>query len=300
MMGVPAAPDLSLISARGIFAALAAILLLWALRHFFLARLSPSPPAVSRAGWRDALEGAALAALLLAATLLPAVLADAFRRPGPGWEPYPPPLRDAPVSAQGVAGLFLVQSLSEELAFRGVIMAALALPLLFAVTKLLTRPRADESPVARGARVARGRRIAWLWAGLAANPVQAVLFALLHRENPHASTLALVNIGLAGLVLGWLYWSQGAFWGAWSFHFIWNLGLAGLGFPVSGLTPSGRLLDIGISGARGGLLSGGFFGPEGSVLATVALALVLGFLVTRDARALRRTRVEAPGYPSPE
>lgn len=299
MMGVPAAPDLSLGSAPGLFAAFGALLLLFILRRYFLGRLVPSPAGFSRAGWRDALEGAALAALLLAATLLPAVLAHAFRRPGPGWEPYPPALRDAPVGARGVASLFLVQSLSEELTFRGVIMGLLALALLFLLTRVLTRARPLESPEKRDARLARGRQIAWLAAGLAANPVQAVLFALLHIENPHASTLALVNVGLAGLVLGWLYWSQGALWGAWTFHFVWNLGLAGLGFPVSGLTPSSRLLDVGISGARLGLLSGGFFGPEGSVFATLALGLVLGFLITRDVRAFRRALREAPGYPSP-
>jgi membrane protease YdiL (CAAX protease family) len=297
LSGVPAAPDLRLAGGRGLLAALVALLLLYCLHRFFLRRLSPRPASLARAGWRDALEGAALAVLLLAATLLPAAAAQAFRRPGPGWEPYPPPPREAPAGAAGVAGLFLVQSLSEEFAFRGVLLAGIALPLLFVLTKFLTRRRAGEP--ADEPRPGRRRLVAWLAAGLAANPLQACLFAMLHERNPHVSALALVNIGLAGLVLGWLYWSQGAFWGAWSFHFLWNFGLAALGFPVSGLMPATRLLDIGVTGARTGMLSGGFFGPEGSIFATVFLIVILGVLLARDVRSLSAAPEEsAPGYPS--
>ena len=296
MSGVPAAPNLSFAKGPGLLAALVALLLLYALQRFFLRRLSPLPASLARPGWQDALEGAALAALLLAATLLPAAAAHAFLKPGPGWEPYPQPPRDAPVSGAGVAAFFLLQSLSEELAFRGVVLAAIALPLLFVLTQLFARRRADEPPDAP--RLPRRRLGAWFAAGLVANPIQAAVFAMLHAKNPHVSPLALVNIGLAGLLLGWLYWSQGAFWGAWSFHFLWNFGLAALGLPVSGLVAATRLLDVGITGARTGVLSGGFFGPEGSIFATVSLVAVLAALTARDVRTLRRHPVAAPGYAS--
>jgi membrane protease YdiL (CAAX protease family) len=296
LSGVPAAPDLSFTAGPGLASALVALLILWVLHRFFFRRLSPRPASLARAGWRDALEGAMLAALLLLATLLPAAAADAFRRPGPGWEPYPPPPPSAPASAHGVAGLFLLQSLSEELAFRGALMGATALLLLFVLTRVLARPRFGED--ADAPRLGRRRRLAWLAAGLAVDPLQAGLFAGLHAGNPHASALALVNIGLAGLILGWLYWSQGALWGAWSFHFVWNFSLAALGFPVSGLTPSPPLLHVGVAGARAGLISGGFFGPEGSILATVSLVVILGVLVSRDVSAARKPSGAPEGYPS--
>ena len=98
--------------------------------------------------------------------------------------------------------------------------------------------------------------------------------------------LALVNIGLAGAVLGWLFWSGGGLAAAWAFHALWNFSLSALGLPVSGLALQTPLLPTGFAGAGRPLLSGGAFGPEGSLVNTVALAVALAFLVRRSARRL--------------
>jgi hypothetical protein len=129
-----------------------------------------------------------------------------------------------------------------------------------------------------------GRR--WLAAGLTANAVQAVGFAVLHAGNPHVTPLALVNIGLAGALLGWLFWSGVGLAGAWTFHALWNFSLSALGLPVSGLALATPLVATGFAGVGRPLLSGGAFGPEGSLVLTIALAAALVFVIRRSARRL--------------
>jgi len=97
---------------------------------------------------------------------------------------------------------------------------------------------------------------------------------------------ALLNIALAGAVLGWLYWGEGGLFGCWTFHALWNFTLAALALPVSGMTFGPPLLSTGIAGAGLPFLSGGAFGPEGSILSTAGLAAVLAFLIRRSTRRL--------------
>jgi hypothetical protein len=103
--------------------------------------------------------------------------------------------------------------------------------------------------------------------------------------------LALLNIGLAGAVLGWLYWSEGSLLGCWTFHVLWNFTLAAVALPVSGMSMGAPVLATGIRGAGLPAVSGGAFGPEGSVLSTAGLVAVLVFLIRRSARRL------PTGYP---
>ena len=116
--------------------------------------------------------------------------------------------------------------------------------------------------------------------------MQAVAFAALHAGNPHVTPLALFNIALAGSVLGWLFWSGAGLAGAWTFHAVWNWSLSALGLPVSGMTLGTPLVSTGLSGAGRPLLSGGAFGPEGSLVTSVALAVLLACPVARSARRL--------------
>lgn len=106
----------------------------------------------------------------------------------------------------------------------------------------------------------------------------AALFGLLHALNPGATTLAVLNTSLAGLLLGYLFFDRGASSPATGpslplatgFHFSWNL-LMGyfFGIPVSGHPSSARILrteptDI--------LWSGGSYGLEAGIAATIVLA----------------------------
>lgn len=113
----------------------------------------------------------------------------------------------------------------------------------------------------------------------AAGRVPAVLvvggvgFALVHAGNPGVTPLALANIGLAGVLLGALFFAPGGLWAAFAAHLGWNGALAALDAPVSGLPFAIPLLDY--HAGQPALLSGGGFGPEGGLLATGAMAAAL-------------------------
>lgn len=259
-------------------------LFLWLLHRFWLSRLEPKPRSL-RIGWLRKIAAGALGALALAAlcVFVPA-LAGSFRSMSPDWSEFA--YTGGAAAAGGglrLLALFLLQSLSEELLFRGVVMGgigALFLFLLSFVTVHRLPGEPDGSP-----RLAAARNRTWLLAGLLANTAQAALFTMVHGANPGVTLLASMNIGLAGFVLGWLYWSQGSLFGAWAWHFVWNFSLAAAGLPVSGVLAAPALLPLGISGARPGLLSGGPFGPEGSLLCTAGLLAFLGVLLRVSRRA---------------
>ncbi len=109
----------------------------------------------------------------------------------------------------------------------------------------------------------------------------ATLFAYAHTENPGVSTLALANIGLAGVFLGLAFFSPGGLWTSTGAHLGWNLAIAGLAAPVSGIPLPMPWLDY-LPG-RPPWLTGGRFGPEGGALASLCI-LSGAFLAARRAR----------------
>jgi membrane protease YdiL (CAAX protease family) len=97
------------------------------------------------------------------------------------------------------------------------------------------------------------------------------VFGLLHLQNPGITPLGAANISAAGLFLGVLFFAPGGLGTATGAHLGWNLTLAGLGAPVSGLPFQLPWLDYHPGGPI--WLTGGEFGPEGGLLATLALGL---------------------------
>jgi uncharacterized protein len=100
----------------------------------------------------------------------------------------------------------------------------------------------------------------------------SALFALAHAGNPSVTPVALANIFLAGVMLAAAYLRTRSLWFATAVHLGWNWTMQSLlGFPVSGLnewdTP---LYDVRTTGPD--LLTGGPFGPEAGLAATLALA----------------------------
>ncbi|MBT8398708.1 MAG: CPBP family intramembrane metalloprotease [Gemmatimonadetes bacterium] len=135
---------------------------------------------------------------------------------------------------------------------------------------LFSLPAAGEEAAMRGYLIqALAEAVGGGWALWATS----VLFGLLHFGNPDTSWIGLANIVVAGLFLGVVYlrtaslrWATGAHLGwNWAHGFLFDL-------PVSGLelvnTPA-------FEPVLGGpdWLSGGPFGPEGSVMATLVLSL---------------------------
>lgn len=99
----------------------------------------------------------------------------------------------------------------------------------------------------------------------------SVAFGLMHGANPGVTPLALVNLTLAGVLLGVAYWRSGSLWFVTGLHFGWNWVMAASGLPVSGLDVSISGLEAAVAGPV--LWTGGAFGPEGALATTFVTAL---------------------------
>ena len=103
--------------------------------------------------------------------------------------------------------------------------------------------------------------------------VTSILFSLMHLGNPNWSYLGLANIVVAGLFLGVIYLKTRSLWYATAAHLGWNWAHGFLvDLPVSGLDLVDAPLVDGVT--RGPeWIGGGAFGPEGSAVATVMVAI---------------------------
>ena len=116
--------------------------------------------------------------------------------------------------------------------------------------------------------------VQWIGAPIALL-VTSIGFAFAHHDNPDVGAFALLNIALAGVLLGIAYLKTLSLWFATALHMAWNWTMATLlDLPVSGLsmfdTP---LYEPAIDGAR--WWSGGSFGPEGGVVGTLGFGVAL-------------------------
>jgi membrane protease YdiL (CAAX protease family) len=186
--------------------------------------------------WRADRQGAARGFLLGA---LPAIAAMALAVPlaGAAWTPDGGTMSAWAGTLPGLALVLLPAAFAEEFSFRGAGLVLLA--------------RAIGRPLAVVA--------------------LAAFFALAHFFNPAVTALGIVNVGLAGVFLGATFYMPGGLWTATAAHFAWNMSLATLAAPVSGLP----FLLPGIDYLPGSprWLSGGTFGPEGGLIATLLLTL---------------------------
>lgn len=108
----------------------------------------------------------------------------------------------------------------------------------------------------------------------------AILFGLLHAKNPNATVFSSVNVALAAIWLSFAFFSAGGMPLAWGAHFGWNAGLAILfDAPVSGYTFQVPVVEY-TPGAHA-WVDGGAFGPEGGIVATIALLAGTFYLMTR-------------------
>lgn len=145
-----------------------------------------------------------------------------------------------------VCGLMCAVAVAEELLFRGVLFRIL-------------------------------ERSVGTWWALA---LSSVLFGGLHLVNPNASLWGALAISLqGGLLLGAAYVATRSLWLPIGLHLGWNLAQAGIfGTAVSGSEDAfvGLLVGetVGLT-----VISGGTFGPEGSVVAVLFCAVVTVYLL---------------------
>jgi membrane protease YdiL (CAAX protease family) len=127
------------------------------------------------------------------------------------------------------------------------------------------------------------RRLADALGAWPATLLLAVAFAVAHLPNDNASPVGILNVGLAGVWLSIAFFSPGGIALGWGLHFGWNLGLALLGAPVSGMRfgPPQAVYHPGLHA----WFDGGAFGPEGGLVGTIAIATgvasILGSRVRR-------------------
>ena len=99
----------------------------------------------------------------------------------------------------------------------------------------------------------------------------AAAFSLSHLGNPGASELWLLRLFLQGLLLAWAVSRTSSLWWSIGYHAGWNFGSAPLfGVAESGYGVNGHLFPFIPTGPA--WLTGGEVGPEGSVLAFLAMS----------------------------
>ncbi len=115
------------------------------------------------------------------------------------------------------------------------------------------------------------------WGAVAAVVLLSVLFGWGHVGNPDTTLLSTANTVLMGILLALAYLKTRALWFPIGLHFSWNFVMAAVySLPVSGIVVQRQLLVATISGPD--WLSGGNYGPEGSVLTTAAALLAILWL----------------------
>ena len=127
-----------------------------------------------------------------------------------------------------------------------------------------------------------------------------LVFGLVHLFNPDASLWGAIAIAVeAGFMLGACYAATRNLWVPIGLHFGWNFALGGVfSVAVSGTGESNGLLEATTSGSD--LVTGGAFGPEGSVYTVVSgvvLTLVFLRLAHRRGHVVPRRR-RTTGAPS--
>jgi membrane protease YdiL (CAAX protease family) len=106
--------------------------------------------------------------------------------------------------------------------------------------------------------------------------VSSLLFALLHLANAHVTILSFINILLAGILLGVYYIHKCNLWLPVALHFSWNFSQGPIfGFEVSGVNTKGIIVQE-LNGNE--IWTGGEFGFEGSLIATLLMLIAIIYL----------------------
>ena len=116
--------------------------------------------------------------------------------------------------------------------------------------------------------------------------LSSAIFSLLHIFNDHVSLIPMINLFLAGILLGSAYIYTRNLWFPIGMHLFWNFTQGSiLGFNVSG-TDGYSVIQLNYP--ENNLFNGGAFGLEGSFLISFFSVLSI-FLVIRHYKALSKT-----------
>ena len=103
--------------------------------------------------------------------------------------------------------------------------------------------------------------------------ISAIIFGTVHLLNPDSSVISTICIGIVGFMLGATYIYSRSLWLPIAIHFSWNFVQSGIfGAITSGNEQTSSLFNTNISGTE--LITGGAFGPEGTIQAVLFWLLV--------------------------
>ncbi|NDV59709.1 CPBP family intramembrane glutamic endopeptidase [Bacteroides sp. 519] len=107
--------------------------------------------------------------------------------------------------------------------------------------------------------------------------ITSIIFSALHLGNQHIDVLPMINLFLAGIMLGASFLYTRNLWFPIVLHMFWNW-IQGpvLGYEVSGTE---RLSLLTLSLPENNIINGGAFGFEGSIICTVLLILASGLII---------------------
>jgi len=130
----------------------------------------------------------------------------------------------------------------------------------------------------------------------AATLLAAVLFSMIHMNNPGSTGASTVVTFLAGWLLALAYLRTRALWVGWGFHVAWNVTMGILfGLPISGITNFSPVIASNTIGPA--WITGGDYGPEGSAVCAVVLLVlvVVVAIATSDLKHRYAQPVIVPG-----
>ncbi len=104
------------------------------------------------------------------------------------------------------------------------------------------------------------------------------LFGILHLGNDHVTFLSILSITLSGLLMALYMLKTDNIWGAAGLHGAWNFTQGNIfGVAVSGTDAGASLFKFAVKPDSAQWISGGMFGTEGSLIASIVL--MIGILV---------------------
>ena len=104
--------------------------------------------------------------------------------------------------------------------------------------------------------------------------ITSIFFAAVHLGNSGINPFAVINLFLFALLMTLFVMRDGSIWAACGWHSAWNWTLGNVyGLSVSGRGDVISIFDLNTTGNE--ILSGGGFGPEGSVITTLVLFVAI-------------------------
>jgi membrane protease YdiL (CAAX protease family) len=116
------------------------------------------------------------------------------------------------------------------------------------------------------------------WGSTIALIISGLIFGGLHLINPHVTLISVLCITVVGVLLGAAYLYYQNLWLPIAIHFAWNFTQNGIfGAITSGNEKTSSLLTTQITGPE--ILTGGQFGPEGSIQALVVCIIAATVII---------------------